>query len=171
MFSGTLRDNIGLGDAAVSDQRIAEAAARVGADRVIAGRPGGLDARVTERGGNFSGGERQLIAFARALCRDPEILILDEATASVDPETERLIERGIAELMRGRTSIVIAHRLSTIKRASRIVVVHKGELVEEGRHEDLLTRGGIYARLYRLQMLGHTTGQAVPPALPLASEG
>jgi ABC-type multidrug transport system fused ATPase/permease subunit len=157
MFSGTLRDNIGLGDPTATDERILEAARRVGADRVIAGRPGGLDARVAERGSNFSAGERQLVAFARALCRDPEILILDEATASVDPETERVIERGIAELMRGRTSIVIAHRLSTIKRASRIVVVHKGRIAEEGRHDDLLARGGIYAGLYRLQMLGHAT--------------
>jgi ATP-binding cassette subfamily B protein len=155
MFSGTLRDNIGLGDPRATDDRILEAARRVGADRVIDGRPGGLDARVVERGANFSAGERQLVAFARALCRDPEILILDEATASVDPETERIIERGIGELMRGRTSIVIAHRLSTIQRASRIVVVHKGQIAEEGRHDDLLAKGGIYARLYSLQMLGH----------------
>jgi ATP-binding cassette subfamily B protein len=155
MFAGTLRDNIGLGAPGVDDARILAAATRVGADRVVAARPGGLDAPVAERGANFSSGERQLVAFARALCREPEILILDEATASVDPETERVIERGIAELMRGRTSIVIAHRLSTIRRASRILVVHEGRIAEEGRHEDLLERGGIYARLYRLQMLGH----------------
>ena len=104
---------------------------------------------------NFSAGERQLVAFARALARDPEILILDEATASVDPETERVIERGIAELMRGRTSIVIAHRLSTVQRASRIVVIHHGRIAEEGTHDALLAQGGIYARLYRLQMVGH----------------
>jgi ATP-binding cassette, subfamily B, multidrug efflux pump len=160
MFSGTLRDNIGLGDPGVSDERIREAARRVGADRVIATRPQGLDAPVAERGVNFSSGERQLVAFARALCRDPEILILDEATASVDPETERIIERGIAELMRGRTSIVIAHRLSTIARASRILVIHKGQIAEEGRHEELLAKGGPYALLYRLQMLGHAAPQA-----------
>jgi ATP-binding cassette, subfamily B, multidrug efflux pump len=123
---------------------------------VLASRPEGLDAKVIERGANFSAGERQLLAFARALARDPEILILDEATASVDPETERAIERGIGELMRGRTSIVIAHRLSTVQRASRIVVLHRGRVAEEGTHETLLARGddGIYARLYRLQMLG-----------------
>ena len=115
-----------------------EAARRVGADRVIASRPDGLDAKVVERGANFSGGERQLIAFARALARDPEILVLDEATASVDPETERVIERGIGELMRGRTSIVIAHRLSTVQRASRIVVIHRGHVAEEGTHDELL---------------------------------
>jgi ATP-binding cassette subfamily B protein len=155
MFAGTLRDNIGLGDAAIDDERILAAARRVGADRVIASRPERLDARVLERGSNFSAGERQLVAFARALAREPEILILDEATASVDPETERVIERGIAELMRGRTSIVIAHRLSTVRRASRIIVIHHGRIAEQGTHDTLLAAGGIYARLYRLQMLGH----------------
>ncbi|HEV3030522.1 MAG TPA: ABC transporter ATP-binding protein [Polyangia bacterium] len=160
MFSGTLRENIGLGDPEVTDARILEAARRVGADRVIAGRPGGLDAPVVERGANYSSGERQLVAFARALARDPEILVLDEATASVDPETERIIERGIAELMRGRTSIVIAHRLSTVRRASRILVIHGGHVAEQGTHDELLARGGNYALLYRLQMTGH----GVPPA-------
>ena len=162
MFSGTLRSNIGLGDAALDDARIMAAARRVGADRVIAARPGGLDAAVLERGANFSAGERQLCAFARALARDPEILILDEATASGDPETERVIERGIGELMRGRTSIVIAHRLSTVQRASRIVVIHQGRIAEEGTHEALLAKNGIYARLYRLQMVGHAGGRPAP---------
>jgi ATP-binding cassette subfamily B protein len=158
MFSGTLRANIALGDDALTDEQLLTAARRVGADRVIANRPEGLDAKVLERGVNFSGGERQLIAFARALARDPELLILDEATASVDPETERAIERGIGELMRGRTSIVIAHRLSTVQRASRIVVINRGRVAEEGTHEALLAKGdaGLYARLYRLQMVGHT---------------
>ena len=133
LFAGTLGDNIGLGDPGLTREAILAAARRVGADRVIARRPEGLDAPVIERGANFSAGERQLIAFARALCRDPEILILDEATASVDPETERLIERGTEELMRGRTSIVIAHRLSTIRRATRIVAIHKGRIAEEGK--------------------------------------
>jgi ATP-binding cassette subfamily B multidrug efflux pump len=155
MFSGTLRDNIGLGDPALDDARLLAAARRVGADRVLASRPDGLDTKVQERGANFSSGERQLIAFARALCREPEILILDEATASVDPETERVIERGIGELMAGRTSIVIAHRLSTVQRASRIVVIDAGKIAEMGRHEELLALDGIYARLYRLQMTGH----------------
>jgi ATP-binding cassette subfamily B protein len=166
MFSGTLRSNIALGDDDLTDEKIAAAARRVGADRVIARRPEGLDAPVIERGANFSAGERQLVAFARALARDPEILILDEATASVDPETERAIERGIAELMRGRTSIVIAHRLSTVQRASRIVVIHHGRVAEEGTHAALLARGddGIYARLYRLQMVGHSASAPVAAA-------
>ena len=130
---------------------------------MIASRPEGLDARVLERGANFSSGERQLVAFARALARDPEILILDEATASVDPETERVIERGIAELMSGRTSIVIAHRLSTVRRASRIVVIHHGRIAEQGTHDTLLAHDGIYARLYRLQMMGHGAAVARRP--------
>ncbi len=163
MFSGTLRANIALGDAALTDDQIWAAARRVGADRVIGSRPGGLQAEVIERGANFSAGERQLVAFARALAHDPEILILDEATASVDPETERVIERGIGELQRGRTSIVIAHRLTTVQRASRIVVIHQGRIAEEGGHADLLARGGIYARLYRLQMIGQAVaGRALP---------
>jgi ATP-binding cassette subfamily B multidrug efflux pump len=163
LFAGTLGDNIALGDATLSREAILEAARRVGADRVIARRPEGLDAPVIERGANFSAGERQLIAFARALARDPEILVLDEATASVDPETERVIERGIGELQRGRTSIVIAHRLTTVQRASRIVVIHHGRIAEEGGHAALLAQGGIYARLYRLQMVGH------PPLAPASA--
>jgi ATP-binding cassette subfamily B protein len=157
MFAGTLRANMALGDPALDDGRLLEAARRVGADRVIASRAAGLDAPVLERGANFSAGERQLVAFARALARDPEILILDEATASVDPETERVIERGIGELMLGRTSIVIAHRLSTVQRATRIIVLQHGAVAEEGTHDSLLAASGIYARLYRLQMMGHTT--------------
>ena len=173
LFAGTLAENIGLGDPSLSRDAILEAARRVGADRVIARRPEGLDAPVLERGANFSAGERQLISFARALARDPEILILDEATASVDPETERLIERGTEELMRGRTSIVIAHRLSTIRRATRIVAVHQGRIAEEGNHDELLARDGIYARLYRLQMRGETAppdAPAGPGPMPDAAE-
>jgi len=168
MFSGTLRSNIALGDGTLTDEQIWTAARRVGADRVIASRPGGLDARVIERGANFSAGERQLCAFARALAHDPEILILDEATASVDPETERVIERGIGELQRGRTSIVIAHRLTTVQRASRIVVIHHGRIAEEGAHTALLAQGGIYARLYRLQMVGHPDATPIVPGLHAA---
>jgi len=161
LFAGTLGDNIGLGDPSATPEAIAAAARRVGADRVIASRPEGLAAPVLERGANFSAGERQLIAFARALQRDPHILVLDEATASVDPEVERVIERGIAALMRDRTSIVIAHRLSTVRRADRIIVLDHGAIAEEGRHDELLARDGIYAKLYRLQMQhGHPGREA-----------
>ena len=162
LFAGTIGENIALGDPSLPPEKIMEAARRVGADRVIAARPEGLGARVLERGANLSAGERQLVAFARALVRDPALLVLDEATASVDPEVERLIERGIVELMRGRTSIVVAHRLSTVRRADRIVVLDKGAIVEQGRHEQLLARNGAYAHLHRLQMQAGAQG---PPAI------
>src|SRR5204863_5727526 len=113
-------------------------------------RLGGSDALVRERGSNLSGGQRQLLAFARALAHDPTILVLDEATASVDPETEWLIQDALAKLLRGRTSVVIAHRLSTIEHADRILVLHKGELREEGPHRDRLARGASSVRLSRM---------------------
>jgi ABC-type multidrug transport system fused ATPase/permease subunit len=132
---------------AVSDSELADVARRVGLDRLLASRPDGIATAVSERGGAFSAGEKQLLAFARALVRDPEILILDEATAHVDPETEALIERGVAELMHGRTTLVIAHRLSTIRSADLIVVLDRGLVVERGTHTELLATGGAYARL------------------------
>jgi ATP-binding cassette subfamily B protein len=147
MFAGTVADNVRLGNLAADRAAVVAALARVGADRMLARRGAGLDEQVAERGVNFSAGERQLIAFARALIRDPEILVLDEATAHVDPEAEAFIERGVIELMRGRTSLVIAHRLSTVRRADRIVVIVHGKIVEEGTHEELLAAGGVYAKL------------------------
>ncbi len=150
LFSGTVEENVALGDPAIDRAAVEAACARVGLLARLDGR-GGVAAKVAERGVNFSAGERQLLAFARALARDPEVLILDEATASVDPEAEALIERALGELMRGRTSIVIAHRLSTIRRADAIVAMHKGRIAEAGTHEELLARGGLYARLHALQ--------------------
>jgi ATP-binding cassette subfamily B protein len=163
LFTGTVEENLVLG--ADVKARLDEAIRRVGADRVLARREAGLDSKVGERGGTFSSGEKQLLALARALARDPEVLILDEATASIDPDTERLVERGIAELARGRTSIVIAHRLSTLQRADRIIVLHKGHVAEQGSHAELLLRGGLYAKLYRL----HTTAAAQPAPVPAAA--
>ncbi|MGE0869724.1 MAG: ABC transporter ATP-binding protein [Kofleriaceae bacterium] len=148
LFAGTLADNIALGKAH-SRAQLEQAVRRVGLDRALIRRDTGLDTTVAERGANFSAGERQLVAFARALVRDPDILILDEATAHVDPEAEQLIERGVAELMKGRTTLVIAHRLSTIRNSDLIVVVDKGQVVEQGSHGDLIAQGGFYASLER----------------------
>ncbi len=148
LFAGTLEDNIALGKPYGKEQLDA-AVRRVGLDRALVRRGTGLETTVAERGANFSAGERQLVAFARALLRDPEILILDEATAHVDPEAEELIERGVAELMKGRTTLVIAHRLSTIRNADLIVVMDKGQVIEQGKHDELIARGGFYAALER----------------------
>ena len=152
MFAGTVADNVRLGSGA-SDEQVDRALAGVGLDRMLARRakPGQAlrELPVTERGTNFSAGERQLVAFARALVRDPEFLVLDEATAHVDPEAESLIETGVARLMHGRTTLVIAHRLSTIRNADLIVVVDRGVVVEQGTHEQLVAAGGVYAALER----------------------
>ncbi len=153
LFNGTVADNVTLGRRDIPRARVEAAARAVNADGFIRNL-GGYDAEVRERGSNLSGGQRQLLAFARALAHDPTILILDEATSSVDPETEWLIQDALETLLAGRTAVVIAHRLSTIESADRILVVHKNELREAGTHAELLARGGIYARLYRLQYAG-----------------
>jgi ATP-binding cassette subfamily B multidrug efflux pump len=137
----------------------------VNADRFVR-RLGGYDARVRERGSNLSGGQRQLLAFARALAHDPAILVLDEATSSVDPETEWLVQDALGKLLEGRTAVVIAHRLSTIENADRILVMHKGEVREQGTHRELLARGGVYARLYRVQYAGDRPAPARAAAQP-----
>jgi ATP-binding cassette subfamily B protein len=146
LFAGTLADNIALGKP-YERTRLDEAVRRVGLDRALSRRGDDVTCKVAERGANFSAGERQLVAFARALLRDPEILVLDEATAHVDPEAEELIERGLQELMRGRTTLVIAHRLSTIRNADLIVVMDKGQVLEQGTHAELVAKGGLYAAL------------------------
>jgi ATP-binding cassette, subfamily B, multidrug efflux pump len=153
LFTGSVESNVTLGRPDI-DRGAVEAAARtVNADGFIR-RLGGWDAPVRERGSNLSGGQRQLLAFARALAHAPQILVLDEATSSVDAETEWLIQDALAKLLAGRTALVIAHRLSTVEHADRILVFHKGELREVGTHGELLVRGGIYARLHRLQLAG-----------------
>lgn len=151
LFSGTIAENISLGNPEIGRDRLRQAAAEVHALEFIEKLPGGFDAVVRERGAGLSVGQKQLIAFARALAYDPSILILDEATSSIDTETEGLIQLGLETLLADRTSIVIAHRLSTIRRADRILVLHKGRLEEEGSHEELLALGGIYYRLHLLQ--------------------
>ena len=151
LFSGTVRDNIAMGQAGVTDDAILTAARHVHADRVIERLPDGLDSAVAERGATLSVGEKQLVSFARALAFEPTVLILDEATSSVDTDTELLIQDGLRTLMHGRTTIAIAHRLSTVQDMDRVLVFHRGELRESGTHQDLLAVRGIYYRLYQLQ--------------------
>ena len=150
LFSGTLEENISLGKD-LSPGELRRAIEIVRADRFIDALPEGLAAPVKEGGVNFSAGQRQLISFARIIAHDPEVIILDEATANIDTETEKLIQQAMAELLKNRTSLVIAHRLSTIRHADRILVINEGSLVEEGSHEELMARQGAYYNLYRLQ--------------------
>ncbi len=151
LFSGPLAHNIGLGEPSIDPERLRQAAAEVRALDFIERLPQGFDTPVQERGAGLSVGQKQLISFARALAFDPRILILDEATSSIDTETEQRIQEALTRLLAGRTSLVIAHRLSTIQRADKILVLHKGQLREEGTHQELLARRGIYYRLYQLQ--------------------
>jgi ATP-binding cassette subfamily B protein len=151
IFSGSVLDNIVLGNPDITRERAIQAAKTVNAHGFISRLRQGYDTRLVERGSNLSQGQRQLLAFARVLAADPEILILDEATASIDTETELLIQDGLRKLMQGRTSILIAHRLQTIQEADRILVLHHGEVKEYGSHEELLAQQGLYYTLHELQ--------------------
>jgi ATP-binding cassette subfamily B protein len=151
LFSDTIRNNITLGDTSISDEQIAEAAKMVGVHNFIMQLPGNYDYNVMERGSTLSVGQRQLISFVRAMVQNPNIIVLDEATSSVDTESEELIQNAISKLMKGRTAIVIAHRLSTIQKADKILVVNAGRIVESGSHDELLRQNGHYANLYEMQ--------------------
>jgi ATP-binding cassette subfamily B multidrug efflux pump len=151
LFTGSIAQNISLGNETISPERIREAARRVQADRFIQRLPDGYDAEVKERGAGLSVGEKQLLSFARALAFNPPVLVLDEATSSIDTETEVLIQEAIQTLMTGRTSIVIAHRLSTIRSADTILVFHHGEIRERGTHDELMQQEGLYRKLYEIQ--------------------
>jgi ATP-binding cassette subfamily B protein len=164
LFSGTVESNIRLGREEIDAERIGWAAREVRADEFIQRLPRKYETEVRERGAGLSVGQKQLISFARALAFDPALLILDEATSSIDTETEQLIQQAIERVMRDRTSIVIAHRLSTVQRADRIIVMHHGEIREQGSHQELLTARGLYWRLYKLQYADDSRAEAVKDA-------
>jgi ATP-binding cassette subfamily B protein len=167
LFAGTVLSNVAMSDPTPDRAKAELALSRVGAMELFA-RRGGLDAKVQERGGNFSGGERQLLAFARAVYRDAPLLVLDEATASIDSDTEARLQLALDAVMEGRTAIVIAHRLSTIRAVDRVIVFHKGRVVEAGRHEELMALGGVYARLYQLQFAHEHTLAVEAAVAPIA---
>jgi ATP-binding cassette subfamily B protein len=157
LFHGTVKENIAFGNGSASDQQIEDAARLAEAHDFIAALPQGYDTVVGERGQKLSGGQRQRISLARAILRDPAILVLDEATSAVDNETEAAIQRSLAHVTKGRTSLVVAHRLSTVRDSDRIWVLEAGKIIESGTHDELLLRGGLYAALWRVQ-----TGEKAP---------
>ena len=165
LFSGSVERNLTLGDATVDEARVRAAAEAIGADRFIERLPGGYAFDVRERGAVLSHGQRQMLSFVRALVYDPAVLVLDEATSSVDTETEEAIQNALERLLDGRTSVVVAHRLSTIQHADQILVMHRGEVRERGTHQQLLTRGGLYRRLYDLQRHAEPSGDGAMGAV------
>src|SRR5207302_6154390 len=164
LFTGTVESNIRLGREDISDERVRWAASEVRADRFVERLPETYKSEVRERGAGLSVGQKQLISFARALAFDPALLILDEATSSIDTETEQLIQDAIARVMQSRTSVIVAHRLSTIQRADNIIVLHHGEIREQGSHQELLALHGLYWKLYKLQYADPSRAGAEPEA-------
>jgi ATP-binding cassette subfamily B protein len=164
LFSGSIRDNIAFGRPDATETEIVSAARAAHAHDFIMSFPKGYDSPVGEHGVQLSGGQRQRVAIACALIKNAPIILLDEATAALDSESERHVQEAVAELCKGRTTIVIAHRLSTIMHADRILVVEGGQIVEAGRHEELLRRGGRYASFFRLQLQQHDGKETVPAA-------
>jgi len=162
LFSGDVCANLALGDSSIPMERIQKAAQIANAERFIQRLPERFYARVKERGSNFSGGQRQLLSLARVLVFEPEILVMDEATSSVDTDTELLIRDAMEKIMRNRTCLLIAHRLSTIRNADRIIVLHHGKVRETGRHAELMEKKGIYHRLYQLQYEREVLKQVAP---------
>jgi ATP-binding cassette subfamily B protein len=154
LFSGTVMENIRYGRLDATDEEVFAAAKLANADTFIHRLPHGYQTELTERGGNLSEGQRQLVSIARAILADPSILVLDEATSSVDTRTEKHIQEAMLRLMEGRTSFVIAHRLSTIREADQILVINGGEIIERGTHHELLAKGGFYHNLYMSQFKG-----------------
>jgi len=154
LFEGSIRENIAFGNPSATEEQIIEAAKATHVDWFVRSLPDGYDTRIDDEGNNVSAGEKQLLTIARAFLADPSILILDEATSSVDTRTEVLIQKAMAALRTNRTSFVIAHRLSTIRDADTILVMEHGDIVEQGNHEELLARGGAYAALYNAQFAG-----------------
>ncbi len=159
LFSGDIKSNIRLKNENITDEEIIEASKYVNADKFISRLENKYDEHVIENGAAFSAGQRQLISFARTLAFKPDVLILDEATANIDTETEVLIQDALRKIMKNRTTLIVAHRLSTIQNSDKIIVMHKGEIREEGTHQELLTKRGIYYKLYKLQYeeRGHTS--------------
>jgi ABC-type multidrug transport system fused ATPase/permease subunit len=160
LFTGSIRENILFGRPEATAAEVEAACARLGIDAFIRSLPNGYETLVSFRGSRLSAGEKQLVSIARAFLADPPVLVLDEATSSLDPHTEEQVERALRALLEGRTSVVIAHRLSTAEHADRILVVDGGRIVEDGRHDELIRRGGYYAALYRQWVAGRAARTA-----------
>ncbi len=158
LFPGSVGENLRVFNASIADEQVRQAAAVTRADRIIEHLPDAYDGELAERGANLSVGERQLLSFARALAQNPPLLVLDEATSSVDPHTERLVQEALEKLLEGRTGVIVAHRLSTILGADRIMLIHQGEVAERGNHQELMQLDGLYAKLFKLQFAGHSGG-------------